>query len=191
MFPQYCGKFLSFFRFPTFPITISFFSCCSIGVIFHCKFVILNKLSYWIVVTQWKIHSFSCNSIFMILVRRSFHVCPHGFIGTNNKIIFFLCCPTVPQVSLCWWSRSHQGIAAGIGISNFLRAAFIVSLDSSSGSRKKIPRNLLALSELWLLDDPLWLCFFRCIRHMLPHIWPYIVRSWGCMFLRNLSHQTM
>ena len=32
--------------------------------------------------------------------------------------------------------------------------------------------------ELGFLDSPLWLRFaLRCIRHMLPHIWPYIVGS--------------
>ena len=41
-----------------------------------------------------------------------------------------------------------QGIAAGIGTSNFLRGAFIVSLNSTSfGSIKNIPLNYLALSN--------------------------------------------
>ena len=41
-----------------------------------------------------------------------------------------------------------QGIAAGIGTSNFLRAAVIVSLNSSSlGSIKNIPLNCLAFSS--------------------------------------------
>ena len=41
-----------------------------------------------------------------------------------------------------------QGIAAGIGISNFLRAFLMVCLNSSSsGSMKKIPRICLVLSS--------------------------------------------
>ena len=41
-----------------------------------------------------------------------------------------------------------QGIAAGIGIPNFLRAFFEISLKCSSfGSMKKIPRSYLALSS--------------------------------------------
>ena len=55
--------------------------------------------------------------------------------------------PILRQVSPLQFTDVLQGIAAGIGTSNFLRAAFIVSLNSSSsGSMKKIPRNCLALS---------------------------------------------
>ena len=33
------------------------------------------------------------------------------------------------------------------------------------------------------LDSSFLLCFLcRCMRHMLPQIWPYIIRSWGCLF---------
>ena len=56
--------------------------------------------------------------------------------------------PTLRQVSPRHFAGVLQSIAAGIGTSHFLRAAFIVSLNSSSfGSIKKIPRNLLALSS--------------------------------------------
>ena len=45
--------------------------------------------------------------------------------------------------------KFYKGIAAGIGISNFLRAFLMVSLNSSSsGSMKKIPRSLLAFSSV-------------------------------------------
>ena len=48
---------------------------------------------------------------------------------------------------------------------------------SSFGSMKKTPRKSLALSSFGFLDSPFLLCLaFRCIRHMLPHIWPYSVR---------------
>ena len=87
---------------------------------------------------------------------------------------FVLCCPTVQQVSLCLWSWSLQSIAAGIGISNFLRAFFIKCLNSSSsGTLKKIPRNLLALS---------WCGFSIAHLHVFPIIWPHIVRSGGRLF---------
>ena len=59
-----------------------------------------------------------------------------------------VCFPILLQVSPRHVASVLQSIAAGIGISNFLRAALIVSLNSSSfGSMKKIPRNLLALSS--------------------------------------------
>ena len=82
-----------------------------------------------------------------------------------------------------------QGIAAGIGTSNFLRAAFIVSLSSSSFRSIKIfPSQLSGIVELWFLDRPsLFRFLFRCIGHKFPHIWPHIVRtrSFFC-FLENL-----
>ena len=57
------------------------------------------------------------------------------------------------STSLCWFSPLLfigilQSIAAGIGTFNFVREAFIVSLNSSSfGSMKNIPLNCLALSR--------------------------------------------
>ena len=57
---------------------------------------------------------------------------------------------------------------------------------SSSGSMKKIPRNLLALSSFGFSKAHFRFAF-RCIRHMLPHIQKYIVGSWGCLFPRQVS----
>ena len=52
------------------------------------------------------------------------------------------------EVSSRQFTGVLQGIAAGIGISNFLRAFFMVCLNYSSfGSMKKIPRDLVALSS--------------------------------------------
>ena len=90
--------------------------------------------------------------------------------------------PILRQVSPLHFIGILQGVAAGIGTSNFLRAAFIVSLNSSSfGSMKNIPLNCLALSIFGFSTAHFLFCFlFHCIRHMLPHIWPYIIwtRSW-------------
>ena len=63
----------------------------------HCSFCIcyFHSLRHWdkfvheIVVIPW-FHSFSCNMIFMILVRRSFHALPRRFIGLNNASVFSL-----------------------------------------------------------------------------------------------------
>ena len=59
-----------------------------------------------------------------------------------------LCFPIRLQVSPRQFTGVLQGIAAGIGTSNFQRAFFMVCLNySSSGSMKKIPRTCLALSS--------------------------------------------
>ena len=56
--------------------------------------------------------------------------------------------PILRQVSPRQFTGVLQGIAAGIGTSTFLRAGFIVSLNSSSFvSMKNIPLNCLALSS--------------------------------------------
>ena len=68
--------------------------------------------------------------------------------GSTVQAYLVLRSSTVRQVSLYFSRSSLQGIAAGIGISNFLRAFSIIRLNSSSsGSIKKRPRNLLALSS--------------------------------------------
>ena len=106
---------------------------------FHCLRQ-KNKCAHHIMVTQW-VHTFSCKMIVKILVMRTFCAYPHRFVGFNNTHIFVLCSPTVRRWSL-------QGIAAGIGISNFLRAFFMIPFNSSSSrSMKYIPRNLLAFSS--------------------------------------------
>ena len=65
--------------------------------------------------------------------------------ASTIQAYFVLCSPTAQQVSLYGQRWSLQGIAAGIGISNFLRAFFIMRFNySSSGSIKKIPRQLPA-----------------------------------------------
>ena len=56
--------------------------------------------------------------------------------------------PILRQVFPMQFAGVLQGMAAGIGISNFLRAFLMVCLNYSSfGSMTKIPRNLLALSS--------------------------------------------
>ena len=73
----------------------------------------------------------------------------------------------VLRVPILWWVSPLlfigilQGIAAGIGTSNFLRAAFIVSLNSSSvGSMKNIPLNCLVLSSFGFSIAHLCFTFF-------------------------------
>ena len=96
-----------------------------------------NKFVNKIVVTQW-INSFPCNMISMILVKRSFHALPRRFVGFNDACVF---CLTIIQkrwqVSLYSSRLVLQGIAAGIGTSNFQRAFSIIPLNSSSAGSMK------------------------------------------------------
>ena len=103
-----------------------------------------------------------------------------------------LCFPILRQVSPRQFTGVLQSIAAGIGISNFLRAFFMVCLNSSSfGSMKKIPRNCLGLSGFgFSIAHFCFALLSRCIRQKLPHIWPDIVISWGCLFAQ-VSLRTM
>ena len=68
--------------------------------------------------------------------------------ASTTQAYFVLRFPILRWASPLLFIGVLQGIAAGIGTSNFLRAALIVSLNSSSsGSIKNIPLNCLALSS--------------------------------------------
>ena len=106
-------------------------------------------------------------------------------LASTTQAYFVLRFPQLRWVSLLLFNGILQGIAAGIGTSNFLRAAFIVSLNSSSfGSMKNIPLNCLALSSFGvsIAHFGLLFFFFFCIRHMRPHISPHMVWTRGCLF---------
>ena len=67
--------------------------------------------------------------------------------ASTTQAYFVLRFPILRWVSPLLFIGILQGIAAVIGTSNFLRAAFIVSLNSSSfGSMKNIALNCLVLS---------------------------------------------
>ena len=74
--------------------------CCPCIWYFHCLRH-RNKFLHHIVVTQW-IYPFSCNVIFVILVRRSFHAFPRRFIGFNNTsafcLVFLNCATSFPDL---------------------------------------------------------------------------------------------
>ena len=78
--------------------------------------------------------------------------------------------------SLQWVSPLHfivifQGNAAGVGTSNFRRAAFIVSLNFSSfGSMKNIFLNCLALSSIGFSIAHLCFAFFFAASDIRVHI---------------------
>ena len=74
-----------------------------------------NKFVHKIVVTQWS-HAFSWGVVFMVLGLRPFQRILTDSSASTIQEYFVLRCPTVPQVSLCWWSWILQGVSAGIGI---------------------------------------------------------------------------
>ena len=124
-----CRYFLEFFQL--------FFQCCLCVWYFHCLGH-WNKFVHKIAVTQW-IHEFSCNVIVTISARSSsFHSDSHRFVRFDNTSVFFLCPSMARQVSLLLWHIGVlHGIAAGIGIPNFLRAFLIISLNSSPSRSRK------------------------------------------------------
>ena len=81
--------------------------------------------------------------------------------ASTTQAYFVLRFPILRWVSPLLFLGILQGIAAGIGTSNFLRAAFIVSLNSSSfGSMKNIPLNCLAFSSFGFSTAHLCFAFF-------------------------------
>ena len=81
--------------------------------------------------------------------------------ASTIQAYFVLCFPILRWVSPLLFVGILQGIAVGIGTSNFLRAAFIVSLNSSSFcSIKNIPLNCLALSSFGFSIAQLCFAFF-------------------------------
>ena len=126
--------------------------------------------------------------IFVIPVRYHFQSYSHRFVGIDNTSIFGLVLPILRQVS----PRQLQSIAAASEFPTFYERLFMVCVNSSSsGSMKKIPRNCLALSILVFSIAHFCFCIlFRCMRHMLPHIWPHFVWTRGCLFPRQSPSQT-
>ena len=85
----------------------------------------------------------------MIPSRYSFQSYSHRFIGIDNPSIFGLAFSNTAAGFPRQFTGVLKSFAAGIGISNFLRAFLMVCFhSSSSGSMKKIPRNCLALLSL-------------------------------------------
>ena len=115
-------------------------------------------------------------------VRHTFQSYPHRFVGIDNTSIFGL------AVHQYWGKFSHAAICWCLtrhccwhrNFPTFYELFFIVCPlnSSSSGSMKKIPRNCLALSSFgFSIAHFCFALLFRCIRHLLPHFWRYIVGS--------------
>ena len=123
----------------------------------------------------------------MILMRfmsSSFSPWSRAFIGINNTSVL---CLAFPNISVgfttalyryfarhCCWHRNFQLSPSGFHCE---LEFFVVWFDEEHSSQ------LSGIVELWFLDSPsLFSLLFRCIRHMLPHIWPYTVWTRGCLF---------
>ena len=147
--------FLTFVKFHAsiFKFFHLFFHCCFRIWNFHCLRH-RNKFVHQIVVTKW-IHAFSCNVIFMISVRSSLHECPHRFVGFSNTSIFVLCCPTVRQVSQCWWSWSftrhccwHRNFQLSTSIFHCTLEFFIIITKKSNSLTFSVASSLVCTSPL-------------------------------------------
>ena len=103
--------------------------------------------------------------ILMIPIRSSFQSYSHSFVSIDNTSIFGPVFPILRQVSPLQIVGVLQGIAAGIRISNFLRAFFHDVLEVLIlRFNEEYSSQLSGIIVLWFLDNPFLLCFlFRCI----------------------------
>ena len=116
------------------------------------------------------IPSFSCNMIFMILVKRSFHALPRRFIGLNNASAFCLSIlfnatgfpelPTLNCARRCGW---HQNYQLSTRILHDIFEFSIIRINEVNTAQ--FPGTV----EPRFLDSPL-LLFFACRR--IGHIFP-------------------
>ena len=118
----------------------------------------------------------------MKFVSSSFQPWSRAFVGINNTSVFSLAFPNIAGgfttavyryfARHCCWHRNFQ-----LSTSGFHRGLefFIVWFN------KEYSPQLSGFVERWFLDSLSLFCFrLRCIRHMFPHIWPYIVWTRGC-----------
>ena len=120
-------------------------------------------------VTSCRIHPFCSDAILMRCVSISFQPWSRAFVTTKAFFVFRF--PISRWVSPLLFIGVLRSIAAGIGTSNFLRATFIVSLNSLSfGSMKNIPLNSLALSSFGFSIAHLCFAFFFAASEICTHI---------------------
>ena len=126
----------------------------------------------------------------MRFVYSSFWPWSRAFVGINNTSVFGLAflntAASFPAAIYwcfawhCYWHRNFQLSTRGFHCE---LEFFIVWFNEEYSSQ------LSGIVELWFLDCPSsFYFFFRCIRHMLPHILPYIVWTRGRLFPRKSPH---
>ena len=177
----HAGIFSSFSVFALLlPLHLDFFYASGIGMNFVHKTVMSHR-----------IRPFCSDVILMRFVSSFFWSWSRAFVGINNTGICVLRFPTLRWVSPLLFIGILQNIAAGIGTSNFLRAAFIVCLNSSSfGSIKNIPLNCLALSRFGFSIAHLCFAFFCAASDICFHISGHTLSGVKVVcFLVSLSRQ--
>ena len=118
-----------------------------------------------------RVHPFCSDMILMRFVSSSFLPWSRVSSASIIQAYFVLRLPMLRWVSPLLFIGILQGIAAGIGTSNVLRAALIVSLNSSPfGSIKNIPLNCLALSSFGFSIAHLCFAFFFGASDICVHI---------------------
>ena len=114
--------------------------------------------------------------IFVIPMRHTFQSYSHRFVDIDNTSKFGLVFPNITAgfpAAMYWCFTRHCCWHRDFPLST---SVFHDVFKSSFGSTKKIPRNFLALSSFGFSIAHFYFCFaFRCIRHMLPHVRPYIL----------------
>ena len=162
---------------PLLPLASRIFSAWGIGMNLRTRLLQNSSL-------------FFCDMILVMFVYCSFKPWSRAFVGINNTSIF---CLAFSQfcggVSPLLFIGILQRIAAGIGTSNFLRAALIVSLNSSPfGSVKNIPLKCLALSSSGFSIAHLCFAFFFAASDMCFHIFGHTLSGReGVCFLVSLT----
>ena len=118
------------------------------------------------------IHPFCSDVILLRFVYSSFEPWSRAFVGINNTHIFCLAFPNIAvgfTTALYRYFATHSCWHRNFQLS--LRAAFIVSLNSSSsGSIKNIPTNCLALSSFGFSIAHLCFAFFFAASDINFHI---------------------
>ena len=145
-----------------------------------------------IVVIQ-SIHTFCSDVILMISVRYVFQSHCHRVVGINNTSIFGLSLPNTAAgfTKAIYWCFTrhycwHRNFKLSMRVFHDRLKFFVIWFNEEDTT------SLSCIIEFWFLDSPFLLCFlFRCIRHVLPHIWPYFIRSRGCSIPRESPPRTM
>ena len=110
--------------------------------------------------------------VFVDITRVTVHLVDTIFVSTRTK-------PTIINVSahsslltIDIWKSKMKSQLYPPGENNY-----------TINSRKRQIMYVIGSVEHWFVDGPFLFCFlFRCIKHMRPHIWPYIVWARDCLF---------
>ena len=122
-------------------------------------------------VVSQRIHPFCSGVILMRFVSSSFQAWSRVFVVINNTSVFCLAFLNIAVVSPPVFIGILQGIAAGIGTSNFLRSAFHCELEFFIvWFNKVIPYQWSGIVELWFLIAHLRLAFIFDAADMCFHM---------------------